>query len=402
MGGTLNRVMIAELGFAASLVGLFFAAPLLDAPLRIWLGHRSDAYPILGRRREPYVVLGSLLAGAGVLAAVRLALPGPGGPGRTAGILGAFLLYGLGRNLSHNTFQALLADSFPEESRSRAMTGYEAATLVGLVAGAGLIGRALGSFDAQRFMAVCAAAVAVAFLLAVAGVAGQERPTAASDAAVRQARGTPFRELVLRIAGDPQVRRIFAVVFLTMVGTLAQDILLEPFGGLVLGMEVGATTRLTAFWGMGVLLSMLLAGNLLIPRFGALFALRSGLVVTVAVFLALIGAGAVGSAAAFRWIVGVMGLGTGIAGAGLLTLIISATTATRAGLLLGVWGFANLLGKSFGGLLGGAVVDGVQRLAGGSALWAYSLVFALEAAMLLTALVLSRGVDFARAREAAG
>jgi len=40
VGGTLNRVMIAELGLPASLVGLFFAAPLLVSPARAWLGYR--------------------------------------------------------------------------------------------------------------------------------------------------------------------------------------------------------------------------------------------------------------------------------------------------------------------------------------------------------------------------
>jgi BCD family chlorophyll transporter-like MFS transporter len=402
MGGTLNRVMIAELGFAASLVGLFFAAPLIDAPLRIWLGHRSDAFPILGRRREPYVVAGSLLAGLGVLGAVRLALAGPGGIGRTAGIMVAFVIYGFGRNLSHNTFQALLADTFTGPSRARAMTGYEVATLIGLVAGSGIIGKALGSFDPGRLFTVCTAAVSAAFLLAAAAVVGQERPSEETEAAARRARGIPFAEIIRSIiAGDPQIRLIFTVVFLTMVGTLAQDILLEPFGGLVLGMEVGATTQLTAFWGMGVLVSMLLTGNLLIPRLGAMPALRIGLAATVAIFVAVILAGATGNAGIFRGIVGVMGLGTGIAGAGLLTLIISSTTSTRAGLFLGVWGFANLLGKAFGGLLGGAVVDGVQRLAGGTPLIAYSMVFALEAVMLATAFVLSFRIDFARSRAAA-
>jgi MFS transporter, BCD family, chlorophyll transporter len=53
VSGTLNRVMIVEMNIPASLVGLFFALPLLISPLRIWLGYRSDAYPIWGLRREP-------------------------------------------------------------------------------------------------------------------------------------------------------------------------------------------------------------------------------------------------------------------------------------------------------------------------------------------------------------
>jgi hypothetical protein len=55
-GGTLNRIMVAEMGLPLTLVGFLFALPLLEAPLRVWLGYRSDGYPILGRRREPYIV----------------------------------------------------------------------------------------------------------------------------------------------------------------------------------------------------------------------------------------------------------------------------------------------------------------------------------------------------------
>ena len=55
---------------------------------------------------------------------------------------------------------------------------------------------------------------------------------------------------------DPQIRRFFIFVMLTVVGMLGQDVLLEPYAALVLGMSVGATTRLTAIWGAGTLLSM--------------------------------------------------------------------------------------------------------------------------------------------------
>jgi hypothetical protein len=57
VGSTLNRVMIADLGYSATAVALLFAIPLMVAPVRIWIGCRSDAFPILGRRREPYIVV---------------------------------------------------------------------------------------------------------------------------------------------------------------------------------------------------------------------------------------------------------------------------------------------------------------------------------------------------------
>jgi len=68
IGGTLNRIMIADLGMPASLVAIFFIVPMLVSPLRVWFGYRSDGYPIMGRRREPYIVLGALLIGLGIVA----------------------------------------------------------------------------------------------------------------------------------------------------------------------------------------------------------------------------------------------------------------------------------------------------------------------------------------------
>ena len=60
--GTLNRVMIVELGVPASLVGIMVALPLLFAPFRALIGHRSDTHRCeLGWRRVPFIYRGTLL-----------------------------------------------------------------------------------------------------------------------------------------------------------------------------------------------------------------------------------------------------------------------------------------------------------------------------------------------------
>jgi MFS transporter, BCD family, chlorophyll transporter len=178
------------------------------------------------------------------------------------------------------------------------------------------------------------------------------------------------------------------LVLFTFIGTLAQDILLEPYGALVLNMSVGDTTRLTAFWGVGVLISMLISGTVLIKWLGYKRVLRAGLILSMLTFIGLIVLGASGQTEMFRSLVLVMGLGAGLAGAGMLTGVMAFTTPVRAGMLMGVWGMANLLGRAAGGVMGGVVVDSVQAITG-SALYAYSAVFLLEAAMLVIALVLS-------------
>ena len=60
--GTLNRVMIVELGMPAWIVACSVAIPLLFAPLRAFIGYRSDTHPShLGLRRLPYLWMGSLM-----------------------------------------------------------------------------------------------------------------------------------------------------------------------------------------------------------------------------------------------------------------------------------------------------------------------------------------------------
>jgi BCD family chlorophyll transporter-like MFS transporter len=394
IGGTLNRVMIADLGLPASLVAFFFAIPLLVSPVRVWLGYRSDGFPIFGRRREPYIVLGALIIGLGIIAASNVAANATQVSVMLvlSGIL-SFLLYGLGRNLAHNTYQALITDRYDKQARTRAVTFYEVATLLGAVMGAGFIGRALETFEPGRLTGVAMGVAVTVFVLAVFAAINQEPRDVTAKNATERARQIPFQKVLREvILADKQVRILFTLVIFTFIGTLAQDALLEPYGGLVLGMSVGDTTRLTMYWGLGVLASMLLSGIFLIKWLGFMKLMRAGILMSIAVFTGLIFVGMNGNAGAFKSLVFVMGLGTGLAGAGMLSGIISFATPIRAGMLLGVFGVANMVGHAVGNLMGGAIVDGMRYVTG-SALVAYSTLFGMEAVLLIVALYLSTRLD---------
>ena len=65
--GTLNRVMIVELGVPAWLVALMVSLPLVFAPFRALIGFRSDTHrSVLGWRRVPYIWMGTLLQFGGL------------------------------------------------------------------------------------------------------------------------------------------------------------------------------------------------------------------------------------------------------------------------------------------------------------------------------------------------
>ena len=399
VSGTLNRVMIVELGLPATLVGLFFALPLIISPLRIWLGYRSDAHPVWGLRREPFIILGSLLAGFGVAGAAltviqneRLNLI------MVLLMMVGFLAYGLGKNLSSNTFEALLADKFTGHQRPRAATYYKIAMFVGIILGALLLGRLLSPFSTSRLITVVMAVALGAFALTVLAVTRQEPRKQEIISESKAAREIPFFETLKDLVwSDPQVRRFFVFVMLIVIGTLGQDVLLEPYAALVLGMSVGETTRLTAIWGAGTLLAMGAAGAWLVKRFGYERVVRVGIFLGISVFVGLILSGAFKLTGLFLFLVFILGISTGLSASGMLTAVIQFTTPERAGLLMGVWGVAHNLGQAAGGMLSGGLVDLVRGF-GGNALTAYGLVFALEALLLLLALGLLGQIQITRAR----
>jgi BCD family chlorophyll transporter-like MFS transporter len=208
IGGTLNRIMIAELGLPASLVAFFFAIPLLVSPARVWLGYRSDGFPLFGRRREPYIVLGALVIGLGIFASANVAatIGQVGALFLLSGIL-SFLLYGIGRNLAHNTYQALITDRYDKQQRTRAITFYEVATLLGAVMGAGFIGKALETYEPTRLVSVAMGVAIAILLLAIFAAINQEPRIPATQNASERARQIPFQRVLREVVlADKQVR----------------------------------------------------------------------------------------------------------------------------------------------------------------------------------------------------
>jgi BCD family chlorophyll transporter-like MFS transporter len=133
----------------------------------------------------------------------------------------------------------------------------------------------------------------------------------------------------------------------------------------------------------------------LIKKFGHVRVFRAGLGLVVLTFPAIILAGAMKSSGLLQLMVVLLGFGTGISAASLLVQMIEFTTATRAGLLVGVWGVAHQLGRALASLVGGAVVDGVLAVSNENALVAYGTAFVLETILLITAMVLIGRVNVA-------
>jgi BCD family chlorophyll transporter-like MFS transporter len=89
--GTLNRVMIVELGVPASLVAVMISLPVLFAPLRALIGFKSDNHrSALGWRRVPFIWKGTMIqfGGLAIMPFALLVLSGGGNAAQLAGVGG--------------------------------------------------------------------------------------------------------------------------------------------------------------------------------------------------------------------------------------------------------------------------------------------------------------------------
>lgn len=397
--GVLNRVMFAEIGLPATLIGVLLAMPSIVSPLRLWLGYMSDSHPILGRRRLPYILSGTVLASIGVFAGTlgALRIVQSALLGLLLAVLG-FLIYGMGKNAMATAFQALIADVFDEQERPQATAALKATFILGIVGGSLILGRLVDPYSPTRLIAVVAGTGVLAVLLSVLSCVGIEPRAAAVEAVSHRARELPFGPTLRATLANPQVRLFFFFIAAAFLSTLSQDVFLEPYGATVFDMSVGETARLNMYWGTGTLLALMLGGLWLVNRFGRKPVTAVGLVIVAVVFAGISLAGIGGQRAVFVGLVFFLGFGSGIVASGTLTMMVDFTTPERAGLLMGAWTIAHQMAQVVGTLVGGILVDGVLS-ASGSHLAAFSTVFGLEIVMAAFALVLLPGVNLSKLTE---
>ncbi|MDP5358855.1 MAG: BCD family MFS transporter, partial [Paracoccaceae bacterium] len=255
--GTLNRVMIVELNIGAMLVAAMIALPVLVAPLRALVGHKSDNYKsAIGWKRIPYLWLGTMwqFGGLAIMPMALLVLSGD----RTldvdwAGYVGAalaFLMTGFGMHMTQTAGLALAADRATEETRPKVVALLYVMNLVGMAVAAILIGALLRDYSALRLVQVVQGTAVVTLLLNLIALWKQEKVKPMTKAEREEASPT-FRDAWRDLARGGDAGRLLLVVFLGTMAFNMQDVLLEPYGGEILGLSVSATTLLTATWATG-------------------------------------------------------------------------------------------------------------------------------------------------------
>ena len=369
--GTLNRVMIVELGVPASVVAIMIALPVLMAPLRAVLGFRSDNHrSALGWKRIPYLWFGSLwqMGGLAVMPFALIVLSGdqylgpPWAGEMLAGI--AFLMTGLGMSMVQTAGVALAADRATEDTRPRVVALLYVMYLLGMAISSIIVGSLLRDFAPLTLVRVVQGCGLATLLLNLVALWKQEkfRPMTAEEIAAPRPK---FSEAMADLKSIPDAMRLMVVVAVGALGFNMQDVLLEPYGGEILGLSVSVTTLLTASSAMGALVGFWLAARWLGRGMDPFRMAARGPLIGIGALSAVVFSAPLGSTALFFVGAAGIGLGGGIFSVATLTAAMNLpeTGLAGRGVVLGAWGAAQATAAGASVAIGGLLRDGIGHLA---------------------------------------
>lgn len=393
---TINRVMVVELALPAVLPGLLVGLHYAIQLSRPHWGYGSD----IGGRRTPWIIGGmAVLAVGGIGAAVSVAVIELHVVFGIITAVIAFTLIGVGVGAAGTTLLVLLAKQVAPERRAAAATIVWVMMIAGFIVTAATAGHFLDPYSTHRLIVITSITSIAAFLLSVTAVWGveQSRPDSrANDTpqtiSTASAQKADFLAALREVWAEDDARHFTIFVFVSMLAYSAQDLILEPYAGLVFGFTPGQSTQLAGTQHSGVLCGMvLIAAITSIAKTGVLASLRmwtvAGCLASAVALAGLSIGGNVGPGWPLGATVFLLGLANGafaVAAIGSMMARAGRGASGREGMRMGLWGAAQAIAFGLGGLLGAAMVD-LMNLILGDHLTAYASVFSGEAVLFLIA-----------------
>ncbi|TRD22385.1 BCD family MFS transporter [Palleronia caenipelagi] len=392
---TLNRLMVVELALPAVLPGALVSLHYGIQITRPSWGFLSDT----GGHRTRWIIGGmAVLAAGAYLAATGVALMGSHALGGLLLSILAYALIGLGAGAAGTSVLALLATATAPRRRAAAATITWLMMILGIALTAGIVGGMLDPYSPARLLKVAGGLCILALTLAALAVSGIERRVVARA----EPDPMPFFEGLSEIWAEPRARLFTLFVFLSMTAYFMQELILEPYAGLVFGFTPGQSTQLSGMQNGGVFMGMLLVGV-------AATGLGIGRLRTWVV------AGCIGSALALMAIAGIglmavpllpattvaLGFFNGmfaVAAIGAMMQLAGEGRGAREGTRMGLWGAAQAIAAGFGGFAGALGVD-LLRLALADAP-AFGSVFLFESALFLAAALMAAAIIDPRSHHA--
>jgi BCD family chlorophyll transporter-like MFS transporter len=388
--GTLNRVLIDELRIPAVAVALLISLHYFVSPIRAMVGYRSDVARSKGKWRTPFVVLGVMLTYGG-LACAPFALILLGGNGvipfwvAMLICMVIFLAYGAGINIVETVYLALVSDITPPNERGKVLSVLWGMLVLGTVVSAVIVSGLLVEYSHARLIRVMQGSAIVFVVLTFIALRRQERlrsdGTIIASEDISRIRLSLW-ESIRMLSGQKALMGLFGIIFVATMAFATHDVLLEPYGGQVLGMSVSDTMRLTALWGVTMVGGVGLAALLLRSKLSLTFLIGLGCTIGLFGFGVICYASDGALIGPFLLGVGMISLGRGVFLVGSIVLVMSLTDVNHAGLFLGIWGIVQAMGQGLGIISGGLIRDLVQYRTGNVVL-GYTVVYSLSLVLLL-------------------
>ena len=387
---TLNRLMVVEFSLPAllpgALVGLHYGIQLS----RPRWGFRSD----VGGNRTRWIIGGMItlaLGGVGATYAVTLfalnywlAL--------SASIL-SYGMIGIGVGASGTSLLALLATATAANRRAAAATITWLMMIFGIVLTAGVAGQFLDPYSPERLMAVVSTIAILALVLTVLAIWNIERAVCPRSSEPE----VPFQKALREVWAESKTRNFTIFVFLSMNAYFMQELILEPYAGLVFGFTPGQSTSLSGAQNGGVFVGMLTVGIMATGfKIGSLRRwVMSGCYGSGAVLLLICLSGLMSTALNFTYLVVALGFFNGMFAVSAISAMMALASSSegrgqREGTRMGLWGAAQAIAAGFGGLSGAVLVDITRSFFADAP--AFGAVFIFEAALFFVAALMAMRV----------
>ena len=395
MTSTLNRLMVVELSLAATLPGALVAIHYLVQISRPKWGFLSD---IQGNRTK-WIILGMIILAVGAnLAALCIPLYSFNATAATILSFFAYTLIGIGVGASGTSLLALLATHTIQHRRAAAATITWLMMIFGIAVTATVVGKLLDPYSIERLIKIVFGLTVITVAITFVSTLNIERGLSTVNKNINKSQS--FLTGLKVIWANSQTKRFSVFVFLSMTAYFMQELILEPYAGIVFSFTPGQSTSLSGMQNGGVFLGMLAVGIACTGfKFGALknwvWAGCMGSCISL-VLIALAGQSPeIVPLAPLVFGLGIFNGMFAVAAIGSMMSLASQNNDRREGTRMGLWGAAQAIAAGFGGLLGTILVDLLQ-LANFSHADAYGTVFIFEAALFaLAASIATRSITTA-------
>jgi BCD family chlorophyll transporter-like MFS transporter len=392
---TLNRLMVVELALPAILPGLLVGLHYGVQITRPHWGVVSDATG----RRTPWIILGMvILAGGALMAAFCIPLFEQSFWGALSLSIFAYAAIGLGVGASGTSLLALLATATAPRRRAAAATITWLMMIAGIAITAASVGALLDPYSAARMITIVGLVGLGAVILTLLAVWRIEVGVTASPSGQKP----KFRDALSEVWADDAARRFTVFVFLSMTAFFMQELILEPYAGIVFGFTPGQSTSLSGAQNGGVFLGMLSVGIAVTGlKIGSLRGwVILGCLGSACSLGAISALGLIGPGAPLVLAVVALGFFNGmfaVAAIGAMMELAGEDAHGQEGRRMGLWGAAQAIAAGLGGLLGAGFADAFRTVMPDAT--AFGAVFLLEAALFVAAAVLAGQVIHETRRE---